>query len=474
MKYQSKHSSASEHSSRKAAEKAPRAIRQRRERTLTEEPERSSDEPRATEASAHGSDDVLGLYLQQMGSIPLLKRQEELALATHLERVRERYRHVILCNQEVLGRLLDTFEQIRTGVLSLERNVDVVTGLDRTAECIKERLPRHLRRLRTLLQEMALEGRTRTRSAAAQTRLRHDFGRRLRKAVALAEELSPRTELLEQWAGEVLTEGQAAGRQECLPYSGWARVLEGRRSVYRRARRELAEANLRLVVSIAKRYRGRGLSFADLIQEGNSGLMRAVDKFDHRLGFKFGTYATWWIRQGVTRALADTSRTVRIPCHQLNTMGAIERVRAELTARDGREPGAADIADFLGISSDDVRALELVARPPASLDEPLAGDGEHPLQQVLGGSTVSNPGEEVDRLLLRERVAEVLRCLATRDREIIELRFGLQDGHPRSLDEVARIFGITRERIRQLEARALDKLRNSEHLKRLAEFAEVA
>jgi RNA polymerase primary sigma factor len=250
------------------------------------------------------------------------------------------------------------------------------------------------------------------------------------------------------------------------------RVIHGRQEGFQQARRELAEANLRLVVAIAKRYRGRGLSFADLIQEGNRGLMRAVDKFEHRLGFKFGTYATWWIRQGIQRALADHARTVRVPCHQVSVLSAIERVRGELVAEKGREPSVEEIATVLGVSAEETRSLRAVARQPISLHEPMGDDAERNLGDFLDDRSADNPGENVDQMLLRERIGEVLRSLTPREREVIELRFGLRDGHPRTLDEVARCYGITRERIRQIEARSLIKLRQPLRSQRLVGFAE--
>src|SRR5262249_20560979 len=251
------------------------------------------------------------------------------------------------------------------------------------------------------------------------------------------------------------------------------RVLDRRRRTYQQARRELAEGNLRLVVSIAKRYRGRGLPFSDLIQEGNRGLMRAVDKYEHRLGYKFGTYATWWTRQGITRALADHARTVRVPCHQVSTLAAIERVRGELSIRFGREPSVEEIAKVVGVSAEETQSLRVVARHPVSLHEPLGGDGERALEDFLDDPDALNPGKQVDQHLLRERIAEVLRSLTPREREVIELRFGLRDGQPRTLEEVARSYGITRERIRQIEARGLLKLRQPVRSLRLADFAEV-
>jgi RNA polymerase primary sigma factor len=201
-------------------------------------------------------------------------------------------------------------------------------------------------------------------------------------------------------------------------------------------------------------------------------LMRAVDKFEHRLGFKFGTYATWWIRQGIQRALADNARTVRVPCHQVGILAAIERVRGELLVKLGREPSIEQIAKVLGTSPEETRSLRAVARTPISLHEPMGDEAERALSEFINDRSVVNPGETVDANLLKERISEVLRSLTPREREVIELRFGLKDGQPRTLDEVARCYGITRERIRQIEARSLLKLRQPKRSSRLAGFAD--
>jgi RNA polymerase primary sigma factor len=453
-------------------------------------------------------DDALGLYLRQMGAIPLLTREQELVLAKRLERVRTRYRHAILCSWETLAWVADTFERVQAGQLPVDPTIDVVESLGLSRVRILARLPHNLRTLRHLLVDAAADFRIflRTRTAPARARARRGLWRRLRKAVALAEELSPRMELLDRWTdalreraaqlGELARQidagrGRSASSREeraklvkrlrdlmletlATPeeLSLLARVLERRRARYRQARRELAEGNLRLVVAIAKRYRGRGLSFADLIQEGNRGLMRAVDKYEHRLGFKFGTYATWWIRQGITRALADHARTVRVPCHHVSTLAAIDRVRGELSIEHGREPTVEEIGEVLGVKPEEVQSLRVVGRHPVSLHEPLGGDGERALEDFLGDPGADSPSQTVDQHLLKERIAEVLRSLAPREREVIELRFGLRDGQPRTLDEVAKTYGITRERIRQIEARGLLKLRQPLRSQRLAGFTE--
>lgn len=461
----------------------------------------------AEDADSQAPDDALGLYLRQMGAIPLLNRSEELAHAKRLERGRERFRHAALSSWVVLGRVVDTFERILRGQLAVDPAIDVIASLDFSRERILQRAPHNIRTLKNAMTRASSDFRAlqRTLSVSGRLRLRRALARKLRKCSRLAAELSPRIEVLEKWCLELRGHSErlnelvhrsafggrsAAARQDRTKsikelrdrvlelmttpedLASLVAVLQRRHALFQKARRELAEGNLRLVVSIAKRYRGRGLAFADLIQEGNRGLMRAVDKYEHRLGFKFGTYATWWIRQGITRALADNARTVRVPCHQIGMLAALERVRGELTVKIGREPSVEEIAKVLGITPEEARSLRIVGRHPVSLHEPLAGDGERALEDFLSDSAIVNPGEEVDRHLLKERIAEVLRSLAPREREVIELRFGLRDGHPRTLDEVAQTYGITRERIRQIEARGLLKLRQPIRSQRLAEFSD--
>jgi RNA polymerase primary sigma factor len=395
------------------------------------------------------TDHSLGLYLHQMGSIPLLNRQQELDLAQRLDRACRRYRHAMLWNWDVLARVLDTFAAIRAAKSGLERTIDVVPGLDLTIERIRGRLPHLLGRLRKVVEE------------------RGDT-KQLRRAVTLAEQLSPRTDLLERWVEEIECSGTP---QSSDRVRRWARVVAGRRSVYQRVRGELAEANLRLVVSIAKRYRGRGLAFADLIQEGNRGLMRAVDKYDHRLGFKFGTYATWWIRQGIIWALHDHPRLVRVPCHHAATLATLDRVREELVVLHGREPTLAEMAAASEMSPTEVESLRTVARHPISLDEAFVDDTT--LRESLSDTRAADPALLADQHLLKDRIAEMLRCLAPRDREVIELRYGLKDGHARTLEEVAGVLGVTRERVRQIEARGLSRLRQTERSQLLEGFAHA-
>jgi RNA polymerase primary sigma factor len=455
----------------------------------------------------HAPDDALGLYLRQMGAIPLLTREQELALAERLAQRRRRFRRSALYSWRTLERVVETFERVLAGQLALDPTIDVVGTLQLTREKILERMPGHIKELRRLLvqSDHSFRNLLKATTNAARSRARRELWRQLREAIHLAEQLSPRIDLLEHWTTELAEISRQMTDLQHLASTGGSSALDRerrtrltkqlrdaqhemrfatddlarlvtiqaeRRRQYQKARRELAEGNLRLVVSIAKRYRSRGLPFSDLIQEGNRGLMRAVDKYEHLLGYKFGTYATWWIRQGITRALADHARTIRVPCHQVGTLAAVERVRGELSIQQGREPTVEEIAAVLGVTAEETQSLRVVSRHPVSLHEPLGGDGERALEDFLDDPDATNPGKAVDQHLLRERIAEVLRSLTPREREVIELRFGLRDGQPRTLEEVARAYGITRERIRQIEARGLLKLRQPLRSQRLAEFAE--
>jgi len=469
--------------------------------------EENAAKPESKIIASQGSDDALGLYLKQMGSIPLLNRKEELKLAVRLERHRSRYRKAVLSNLLNLTRVIELFEKIQAGELPIDPHVDVVGTMGITREKILARMPFHLRTLKRILNaaKSDFQAMFRTTSLAVKKRLNKEIWQKTRKAIKLVEELAPRIDLIDVWVADLLK--RAARMKEIifemrgslrsqqhrekhtklvkelrdLSFSSFSNaddffafnaILVSRREHFRNARRDLAEGNLRLVVSIAKRYRARGLAFSDLIQEGNRGLMRAVDKFEHRLGYKFGTYATWWIRQGITRALADHARTIRVPCHQVGMLAAVERVRNELSSLTGKEPTAEEIAKIVGVSAEETQLLRIVSRNPLSIHEPMGGDGERALEDFLDDRNTCNPGVAVDQHLLKDRIQEVLKSLSPREREVLELRFGLLDGQPRTLEDVAGTYGITRERIRQIEARAIVKLRQPARSQRLEAFRE--
>ena len=250
------------------------------------------------------------------------------------------------------------------------------------------------------------------------------------------------------------------------------RRIRERFAAYERSMRDLSGGNLRLVVSIAKKYRNRGLSFLDLIQEGNTGLMRAVDKYEYRRGYKFSTYATWWIRQAITRAIADQARTIRIPVHMIETMSKLRRVGKRLVQELGREPTVDELADASGVTLEEARRVLKISRHPVSLDRPVGEGDDSFFGEFIEDNNTDNPVTSATQEMLKDKIDQVLKTLTYREREIIKLRYGLGDGYTYTLEEVGRIFKVTRERVRQIEAKAVRKLQHPVRSKQLKGFLE--
>jgi RNA polymerase primary sigma factor len=455
-------------------------------------------------------DDPVRMYLTQMGNIPLLKRQEEIALAKKIEVTRKRFRRKVLECDGALHAVVETLKRVHSGELPFDRTVKVSLTENLEKDKIMARMPHNLRTLEHLMEQnqadfdRLIECRD-TGDEAEKDRLRRQLRARRRKCVTLVEELSIRTQKIQPLMKKLeqisvrmdelehqiaLLQGQRGCREDLAmfqkelydymmhtleePASLRKRVeiIRKRFNEYEQAKRELSGGNLRLVVSIAKKYRNRGLSFLDLIQEGNTGLMRAVDKYEYRRGYKFSTYATWWIRQAITRAIADQARTIRIPVHMIETMSKLRNVSKKLLQVLGREPTIEETAKEAGLSEEETRRVLKISRHPISLDRPVGESEDSYFGDFIEDDSVESPVQSATNEMLKDKIDQVLKTLTYREREIIKLRYGLGDGYTYTLEEVGRIFKVTRERVRQIEAKAVKKLQHPVRSRQLEGFLD--
>jgi RNA polymerase primary sigma factor len=464
-----------------------------------------SDEtaPLKLENSGRAGDDPIRMYLSQMSGIPLLSREEEIALAKKIEITRKQFRRAVLGNDYAMRAAVRTLRKVYRGELPFDRTIKVSLTEQLTKEQVSARMPLNLKTIERLLAEERQHFLKLVHQSVpdeVKQNARQHFIWHRKKLLTLVEELSLRsrrvTPLLSQLEEANAQMQSIKGRLEQIgndpsfaaettelrselrrlivmtqesPRSLKNRCENARRlhGEFERVKSQLSSGNLRLVVSIAKKYRNRGLSFLDLIQEGNTGLMRAVDKYEYRRGFKFSTYATWWIRQAITRAIADQARTIRIPVHMIDVLSKLRNVQKSLLQEMKREPTSEEIANRAGLDIDDVKRVMDIGRHPVSLDRPI-GEGEDcSFSDFIQDSHDDNPTHLANNGMLREKIERLLKTLTYREREIIRLRYGLGDGYTYTLEEVGRIFKVTRERVRQIEAKAVRKLQHpvrSQHL----------
>jgi RNA polymerase primary sigma factor len=471
-----------------------------------EEEEDERDGDGESERDSKRIDDPVRMYLTQMGEIPLLTREQEINLAKKIEVTRAQFRRRVLENDYCIQQAVDILGQVESGELPFDRTMRISSAEVDAKDTITERIPPNLATVRKLM-ELNQQDWTRLGQRGVSKHEKRELKEKTRvrrqRAVTLLEELSLRTgrivplmkklqavnEKMRQLLAEVdqaarhklPAEEESALREEIVgledlvqcPQPVLAQRVEAVTKAYgdyEQAKRELSGGNLRLVVSIAKKYRNRGLSFLDIIQEGNTGLMRAVDKYEYRRGFKFSTYATWWIRQAITRAIADHARTIRIPVHMIETMSRLRNISKALLQKHGREPTIEEIAEEARMPVSEARRVMKISRHPISLDRPV-GEGEDSyFGDFIEDDGVESPVQSATHEMLKDKIEAVLKTLTYREREIIKLRYGIGDGYTYTLEEVGRIFKVTRERVRQVEAKALKKLQHPVRSRKLEGF----
>ena len=454
--------------------------------------------------------DPIRMYLSQMGSIPLLTRDEEIRLAKTIELMYNGFRRKVLQSDLAIEQAADIFETMGRSTQNFDRTVQTTGPQMLGRDEIIQRLDGHIRTLRAIVERNrrdSAELRKKRITNDVRYNLTEALRARRRRGAILIEELglrpkkiAPIMEDLQGLADKVRRIRKAIREIEKEPgppdradvfkkrlerivdrvrespemLLSRDRLISKRYGAYQRAKKQLSAGNLRLVVSIAKKYRHRGLSFLDLIQEGNAGLMKAVEKYEYRRGYKFSTYATWWIRQAITRAIADQARTIRIPVHMIETMSRLRKMAKHLLQELGREPTVEELSYEAAIPIPEVRRVMRISKHPVSLDRPIGDSDDSYFGDFIEDTTAESPVIVASHEMLKGKIDKVLDSLTYREREIIKLRFGIGDGYTYTLEEVGRRFKVTRERVRQIEAKALRKLQHPVRSRKLEGFLEEA